>query len=79
MAGLEEVSLLPSAELQCRSAALVYSAEGKLAHQIPQNWNCFKPIALQGGQQGNIAIGNYGVGAVDAFIDDGGEQSCLRQ
>lgn len=72
MCQLPSVTLDSAAESSCRDAALVYSAEGNLAHDIPTTFACYTASALQGGQFSNIALGNHGVGAVDAFISDEG-------
>lgn len=72
MAQLPSVSYIASAEQQCREAALVYSAQNQLAHDIPESFSCYTETALLGGQTSNIALGTYGVGAVDGYISDDG-------
>lgn len=72
MCQLPSVTLNGPAESACRDAALVYSAQGGLSHNIPNTWACYSANALTGGQISNIALGNHGVGAVDAFINDNG-------
>lgn len=66
------MTLNTQAASKCHDAALVYSAQGQLKHDIPNNFACRTEDANTAGGFSNIALGSHGVGAVDAFINDNG-------
>ncbi len=57
---------------KCQEAALMFSANDAISHFPPNTWAWFTVAAAQAAGSANIALGNHGPDAVDAFmIDDG--------
>ena len=56
-----------------QEAALMFARNGQLSHFPPNSWTYYTANAYQAAGNSNIALGNYGPGAVDAYMrDDGG-------
>lgn len=53
-----------------QSAALLISRTGTLTHNPSTSSACFTNIAGNGSYFGNIAIGTYGPGAIDAYMEE---------
>jgi len=73
LAGLPPVTLLdglPTTQVQ--SAALMMLANGALSHTPPTNWLCYSTDGYDGAGHSNIALGVFGVSAVDNYLDDFG-------
>src|SRR5689334_15274400 len=56
-------------------AALIMSANAALSHSPPVSWACYTPAGAAGAGSANIALGLYGVGAIDAYMDDSGSNN----
>lgn len=57
---------------KCQEAALMFSANSSISHTPPTNWTWYTANAAEAAFNSNIALGDYGPDAVDAFmVDDG--------
>ncbi len=68
---------LPAATLDTaagdlQAAALLMSANASLSHAPPPSWLCYSLSAVAGAASANLALGAYGVAAVDLYMDDSG-------
>ncbi|MEP7207638.1 MAG: CAP domain-containing protein [Casimicrobiaceae bacterium] len=76
LVGLPAVSLLTGTEaVQAQAAALLMSANNALSHAPPMTWACYSMPAATGAGNSNIALGNKGVDAVDAYMTDSGSNN----
>lgn len=56
-----------------QESALIMASNDNLEHNPPTNWSCYTANGSQAAGAGNIALGNYGPAAVNAYMrDDGG-------
>ncbi len=56
-----------------QEAALMFARNNSLSHTPPSSWLSYTANASEAARNSNIALGNYGPGAVDAYMrDDGG-------
>lgn len=55
-----------------QAAALMFSANGALSHTPPTTWTWYTAAGAEAAGNSNIAIGNYGPDAIDAYIFDSG-------
>ena len=55
-----------------QDAALMFSSNNAISHTPPGTWSCFTATGAEAAGASNIALGNYGPGAVDAFMVDSG-------
>ena len=53
---------------QCQEAALMMIAEGNLSHSPPTGWACYSADGATAAGKSNLALGNHGPGAIDAYI-----------
>jgi hypothetical protein len=60
---------------QAQAAALIMSANGALSHSPPASWLCYTSDGGTGAGSSNLALGLYGVGAIDLYIDDPGSNN----
>ena len=58
---------------KCQEAALMFARNDDLSHEPPNSWIYYTANASEAAGASNIALGNYGPGAVDAFMRDDGE------
>jgi uncharacterized protein YkwD len=76
LAGLKKVRLDPVYSAKAQAAALVYSAENNLSHDIPPDWKCYSADARAAGAKSNIAWGSddslAGAKSVIGYMDDAG-------
>ena len=57
---------------KCQEAALMFSRNGAISHFPPNTWTWYTANAADAAGNSNIALGDYGPDAVDAFmVDDG--------
>jgi uncharacterized protein YkwD len=57
---------------KCQEAALMMSANSALSHAPPSDWFCYTANGFAGAAASNLALGNYGPGAIDAYLRDDG-------
>ncbi|MEI8310583.1 MAG: CAP domain-containing protein [Verrucomicrobiota bacterium] len=62
---------------KCQEAALMFSANSALNHFPPSNWTYYTANGYEAAGNSNIALGNFGPGAVDAFIRDDGSNNTI--
>ena len=73
MAGLPaNVQLDATLNARCQEAALMMSAENSLSHSPPTTWSCFTDDGALAAGRSNLALGNAGPRAIDAYMMDGG-------
>jgi len=62
---------------KCQEAALMFSANDAISHFPPTSWTWYTANAAEAAGNSNIALGNHGPDAVDAFMIDfgGGNES----
>ncbi|GLR15233.1 hypothetical protein GCM10007907_40230 [Chitinimonas prasina] len=67
------VSFDPSFNAKAQQAALMMAANKSLSHSPPTNWLCYTSGGADAAGNGNIALGNFGPGAIaNGYISDGG-------
>lgn len=58
---------------KAQEAALMMSANNNLSHDPPSSWSCYTANGDAAAAASNLALGNYGPAALDAYMrDDGG-------
>lgn len=57
---------------KCQEAALVFSANNDLSHDLDGTWAFYTPAAGEAAANSNIALGAYGPPAIDGFMRDSG-------
>lgn len=72
LAGLSSATLRAAYSAKAQQAALVYAANGSLAHSIPSSWKCVTTAAKQAGESSNIALGVAGAKSIGAYLSDAG-------
>ncbi len=72
LAGLPNVTYAAGVDGQQQAAALMMAANGTLSHSPPGTWKCYSDAGKTGAGSSNLAGGNDGVNAIDAYMDDGG-------
>ncbi len=59
-----------------QAAALIFAANNALSHTPPNTWTWYTADGYEAAGKSNIALGNYGPDAIDAYIrDDGGNNA----
>ncbi|MBK8478204.1 MAG: hypothetical protein IPL39_18445 [Opitutaceae bacterium] len=58
-----------------QAAALMFSANADLNHTPPTTWTWYTATGAEAAGNSNIAIGNYGPDAIDAYIYDSGSNN----
>jgi hypothetical protein len=77
LVGLPAVQLVPNLG-DYQAAALIMGANGQLSHSPPSTWKCFSQSGSSGAGSSNLALGTYGSGAIDMYMDDfGGNNSAV--
>lgn len=71
LAGLSPVKLVANSGAY-QAAALIMGANGNLSHHPDSSWRCYSQDGAGGAGSSNIALGAYGPGAIDLYIDDHG-------
>lgn len=68
-----DITLDATKNAKDQQAALMSAANGQLDHTPPPDWIYYTADASEAAGKSNLALGNYGPGAVDAYMrDDGG-------
>jgi hypothetical protein len=76
MAGLPgDVVFSAVLDSQCQDAALMMIAEGSLSHSPPATWTCYTATGAAAAGKSNLALGNHGPSAIDAYIRDSGSNN----
>ncbi|MCB0977896.1 MAG: CAP domain-containing protein [Acidimicrobiales bacterium] len=69
------VSLDSAMSTQSQAAALMMSANSDLSHDPPDTWNCWTEAGYEGASHSNLALGASGISAVDAYMEDFGDNN----
>ncbi len=78
MAGVPAVIVLNDTfSAKCQQAALMMSANRALDHFPPVSWDFYTPAGAEAAGHSNLAIGNYGAAAINAYISDGGNNNAV--
>ena len=72
MAGVNTVSIDPTTSALAQKAALIMAAQGNISHDPPSNWACWTQAGHDAAGHSNLALGQTGPGAIDAYIQDAG-------
>jgi Cysteine-rich secretory protein family len=74
MAGLPNVTWTSdsSKAANAQAAALMMAANGQLSHGPPNSWKCYSDAGKSGAGSSNLAGGNDGPDAMDAYMRDNG-------
>jgi hypothetical protein len=77
MAGLPSVTWVSSGASpdNVQQAALMMASNGTLSHTPPTSWKCYSDAGKAGAGSSNLAGGNDGTDAMDAYMDDGGNNN----
>ena len=75
MSGLEPVTENPEATEKAQAAALIVAAERRGSHFPPPDWRCWTSEGERASGVSNLALGNYGASAVDAYMRDSGSNN----
>jgi uncharacterized protein YkwD len=62
---------------KAQEAALMMSSNGALDHFPPNTWSCYTANGYQAAGASNIALGNYGPSAVNAYMRDDGSNNII--
>jgi hypothetical protein len=62
---------------KCQEAALMFAANGQLSHTPPSSWTYYTANASSAAGSSNIALGNYGPDAIDAYMRDDGSNNIV--
>jgi hypothetical protein len=60
-----------------QAAALMFSANSNLSHTPPTTWTWYTADGAAAAGSSNIALGNYGPDAIDAYIRDDGSNNTI--
>ena len=69
------IAFSPTLYPKTQAAALMMSANDTLSHSPPPGWTCFSSAGAEAAGNSNLAIGNAGPEAVDAYMDDYGNNN----
>ena len=74
LSGLTKVTFNSAYNAKAQKAALVYTANNNLSHEIPSSWKCYSSDAAAAGERSNIAYGDGIAGplAVLGYMEDPG-------
>jgi Cysteine-rich secretory protein family len=73
MSGLPaDITLDATKSAKCQEAALMFARNSSLSHYPPSSWLSYTGNGYEAAGKSNIALGNYGPGAIDAYIRDDG-------
>jgi uncharacterized protein YkwD len=76
LVGLPAVTVLGGTQMtQAQASALMMSANNSLSHFPPTNWLCYSADGASGAGSSNIALGTFGVEAIDIYLDDFGDNN----
>lgn len=77
MAGLPSVVYNSANHAAAQAGALISAAQGALSHTPASSAKCFSQLGYTGTSSSNLAGGNSGVSAIDAYIDDYGDNNAF--
>lgn len=73
MAGVPSaIGLSATSSTSNQQAALMFSRNNQLSHSPTSSWACYTSAGAQAAGSSNIALGAYGLGAIDAYMKDAG-------
>ncbi len=72
-----DITLDAAKSAKDQEAALMFARNGMLSHFPPADWFFYTANGAQAAGASNIALGNYGPGAVNAFMRDDGSNNIL--
>jgi uncharacterized protein YraI len=73
MAGVPSgVGLASDSSEADQRAALMFSRNNQISHDPPSSWACYTASGADAAGSSNIALGAYGVSAIDAYMKDAG-------
>lgn len=76
MAGLSAATVFsPQTSLGAQQAAFMMSANAQLSHFPPATWKYYSAAGAQAAGRSNLALGNTGPRAIDAYINDYGDNN----
>ncbi|MES2709748.1 MAG: CAP domain-containing protein [Verrucomicrobiota bacterium] len=62
---------------KAQQAALMMSRNNTLSHSPPESWEAWTPEGAAAAGASNLALGNFGPGAIDAYLTDDGANNLL--
>ncbi len=73
MAGVpSSIGLAATSSTSNQQAALMFSRNNQLSHSPASSWACYTSAGAQAAGSSNIALGLYGLSAIDAYMKDAG-------
>ena len=76
MAGVpDHVTFSSTYTAKAQQAALMMSVNGQLSHSPPSTWTCYSADGATAAGSSNLALGNYGWGAINAYMKDSGSNN----
>ena len=75
MAGLGAVEENPALSADAQQAALIMAAQNALSHTPGTGAKCYSPAGAASAGRSNLGLGNAGVGGVDAYMRDSGNNN----
>ncbi len=73
MAGVpSNIGLAASSSVSNQQAALMFSRNNQISHSPPSSWACYTSSGAQAAGSSNIALGVYGLAAINAYMKDAG-------
>ncbi len=75
MAGLPNVGYNTTHHAAAQAGTLISAAEGTLTHTPSANARCYTSLGYTGANSSNLALGLSGTRAIDAYIDDEGDNN----
>ncbi|CAB4608301.1 unannotated protein [freshwater metagenome] len=75
MAGLPNVGYNSTHHAAAQAGTLISAAEGALTHTPSANARCYTSLGYTGTSSSNLALGLSGTKAIDAYIDDEGDNN----
>jgi uncharacterized protein YkwD len=72
MAGLPDAAQDDMLSALAQPSALIQAANNDLSHTPPTTWKCYTDAGAAASGKSNLALGNSGWDAINAYIDEGG-------
>jgi uncharacterized protein YkwD len=73
LSGLSKVTFNAKYSAKAQAAALVYTAQGEIEHDIPEGWKCYSAAAADAGLKSNLAYNLPGALSVPGYMEETGE------
>lgn len=77
MAGLASVTLSPETGAKAQEAAMMMSVNNQLSHFPPTSWKGYTAIGGDAAGHSNLALGNAGADAINAYVSDYGDNNSI--